>query len=412
MASASSLTTSPPSLAQDISRRPADVIDSVQGQVASQHTANSRVSIASPPGRQPTTSQLASSRYVHQFRALLEHQRQVHEEERELWNTERSELLDEISKLREALRQAQLASPVGTQLPGASVSSVLGTSSSRHTSTGDEFWRGAGGRSDAQPTRTFSETSHHSSAAIGERLPSIREQGSPQQPRRSLLTESINGSARPSVAQVQIPGELDGIRFKQSSFSSSSHTSCSGASELAPHSPSPLSTSPTIGPHTSSQLGPPTDWNTKDAGHTPLARGSRYRTDGSTSAMDSSPTTPTVPETERFPSEPRPSAVRPPNERSDSYFSGVTDLQDEDPALSEPLNLSNSSSEKTQEFLKTLDSRLQEAAKASNDELTSSSDPNTAKNASSKETSESSEPEPKLRIKRSMNFGAEFGKLR
>lgn len=411
MASVLSPKTSPPSLAQDVSRRPADAIDSVQGRLPSQHTTSSRVSIGLPLNRPPTTSQLASTRYIHQFRALLEHQRQVHDEERHLWNTERSELLDEMSKLKEALRQAQATSPAGMQLPGASLSDLSSTSSSRHTSTGDEFWRGAGGRSDAQPARTFSEASHHSST-IGERLPSIREQESPQQPRRSLLTESINGSARPRVTQVQNHGELDGIRFKQSSFSSSSHTSSSGTSELAPRSLSPLSTSPTNGPQTSSQLGPPLDWNTKDAGHTPLARGSRYKTDGPLSAMDSSPTTPTVPETERFPSEPRASVVRPPNERSDSYFSGITDLQDEDPALSEPLHLSNSSSAKTQEFLETLDSRLQEAAKASNDDLTSPSDPNAAQNHGNNEKPESSEPEPKLRIKRSMNFGAEFGKLR
>ena len=411
MASASSPTTSPPSLAQDSSREPADAINSVQGRLPSQHTASSRVSISSPPNRASTASQLASTRYIHQFHALLQHQRQVHNEERDLWNTERSELLDEVSKLKEALRQAQVKSPVGTQLPGASLSNSSSTSSSRHTSTGDEFWRGAGGRSDAQPTRTFSETSHHS-CTIGERLPSIREQGSPQQPRRSLLTESINGSVRPSVTQVQNHEDLDGIRFKQSSFASSSNTSSSSTSGLPPQSPSPLSTSPTNGHRTSTQLAPPLDWNTKDAGHTPLARGSRYNTNGSTSAMDSSPTTPTVPETERFPSEPRASVVRPPNERSDSYFSGVSSHEDEDPALSEPLHLSHSSSAKTQEFLETLDSRLQEAAKASNDELTSPSDSNAAKIHNNNENPESSEPEPKLRIKRSMNFGAEFGKLR
>ena len=406
MASVTSPRTSPSSLAQDVSGSPARPVDSLQGRLLSQHTASSTVPMASLRTRR-TDSQLASARYIHQCRALLEHQRQVHDEERELWNTERSGLLDEVSRLREALRQAQVTSPVGTQPPGVSLSGISSASSPSHASTGDEFWRGAGGKSDAQPTRTFSETSHHSST-IGERLPSIHETASPQQPRRSLLTESINGSARSTLPPVQSHGELDGITFKQSSFASSGHTSSSGGVEAAPLSQSPLSTSPTNALQSLSQLCPPLDWNTKDAGHTPLARDSRYNTDGSMSAMNSSPTTPTVPETEQVSLEPRPSVVRLPNERSDSYFDGVIDFQDEDPALSEPLNLSHSSSAKTQKFLEVLDSRLQAAASASSDELSSPNEPDPIDVT---ETTEASEPEPTLRIKRSMNFGTEFGKL-
>lgn len=405
MASITSPRTSPRSRPQATSATPADAIHFVQGRLPSQHTANSRVSLSSPPNA-PIAHQLASARYIHQYRALIEHQRQVHDEERELWNLERSELLEEVSKLKATLRRARAANSNSTRPSDGSISGISSASGSSYTSTGDEFWRGAGGKSDAQPLRTFTESSRTSSTNIGERLPSIAEYKSPDKPRRSLLTESINGSCRPSVPQVQ--NQLDGITFKQTNFDQPSLVTSISTTEEAAQPPSPLHVSPPDALQTSSELCPPLDWNTKDAGHTPLARGSRFGTGGDLDVL-SSPTTPTASEVERPPSEPHASAVRPPHERSDSYFTGVPSPPQEDPALSQPLNLGNSGSPKTQEFLETLDSRLQEAASASREDIQLENDSETV---NSNRTAEQSEPEPKLRIKRSMNFGSEFGKLR
>ena len=410
MATVRSPTTSPPALPQNMLDRRADAIYSVQGRVPSQHTTNPRGSFASPPNTL-STSQLASTRYVYQYRALMDHQRKVFDEERDLWHTERSDLLEEISCLKARLGQAessassQVTSPTGRKESGASFSGFSGfssASSTRHTSTGDEFWRGAGGKSNAQPTRTFSSPPHQP-FNIGERLPSISENQSPPA-RRLLLTDSINGANRSRVPSVQTGGDIDGINFKSSSV-----TSSNGTKIMTPQSPSPLRTSPGTLPLPSSQLDPPVECNTIHAGHTPLARGTRYNTDGTASAIASSPTTPTQPEAERLPREPRASFVRPPSERSDSYFAGAAENRDEDHVLNEPLGLGNSDSSETQSFLEAVDSKLEEAAKSEGQAARAQSGNGAAPEQSALEHSE---PEPKLRIKRSMNFGSQFGSLR
>lgn len=415
MASFPSPTTSVPTMPSSVPNRPADAIYSVQGRVPTQHTANLRDSLSSPPIR-PSSSQLASPSYVYQYRALMDNQRKVFDEERDLWQTERSDLLDEISRLKAKLRQIEgsssnsASSPTGIHESGTSFLGFSGyssTSSSRHTSTGDEFWRGAGGKSDAQPTRTFSDPPNQLSR-IGDRLPSISENMSPR-PRRSLLTDRISGANMGRTPSIQAGAGIDGVTFR-----SSSSASLSGATIISPHSPSPLRISPGSLPASTSPLSVPVDCNTRHAGHTPLARGSRYDTDGSASAISSSPTTPTQPEVERFIHGSTASFVRPPKERSDSYFSGISTIVNEDPQLNEPLALGDRNTFETQSFLAAVDSRLTEVVNSEDEQANNNAEGSRNGNGSVPEqsTSESLGTEPKLRIKRSMNFGSQFGSLR
>lgn len=415
MASIPSPTTSPPPMPLGIPDRPADAIYSVQGRVPSHHTANLRDSLSSLPNLS-SSSQLASPGYVYQYRALMDNQRKVFDEERDLWQTERSDLLDEISRLKARLRQIEgsssnrIQSPNGMHEPGTSFSGFSGfssTSSSRHTSTGDEFWRGAGGKSDAQPTRTFSDPPNQLSR-IGDRLPSISENESPR-PRRSLLTDRISGANKARNPSIQSGADIDGITFRSSSSASSS-----GANVISPPSPSPLRTSLGSLPASTSPLSVPVDCNTRHAGHTPLARGFRYDTDGNASAKSSSPTTPTQPEVERFIHEPTASFVRPPTERSDSYFSGISTITNEDPQLNEPLGLGDRNTSETQSFLAAVDSRLTEVVNSEDEQANNNAEgsPNGNGSAPKQSTSGSLDTEPKLRIKRSMNFGSQFGSLR
>jgi len=419
----SSPTNSSPTMPSSVPDRPVDAIYSVQGRVPSQHTANTKDSFSPPPNAssssQPnlsSSSQLASTRYVHQHRALMDHQRKVFDEERDLWQIERSDLLDEISRLKAKLRQlegsstSRVISPTGRHESGTSFlgfSGLSSSSSSRHTSTGDEFWRGAGGKSDAQPTRTFSDLPTPLSK-IGDRLPSISENELPRA-RRSLLTDCISGANKPRNPSIHSGADIDGVTFRSSSSASSS-----GASIMSPQSPSPLRTAPGSLPAPTPQLGVPIQCNTIHAGHTPLARGFGYNTDGSASAISSSTTTPTQPEIERPPHEPRASFVRPPRERSDSYFSGVSTNMNEDPQLNEPLGLGNRNPSETQSFLEAVDSRLTEVADSEDEQANNSAEGSRNGNGSALEQSASgySDAEPKLRIKRSMNFGSQFGSLR
>lgn len=415
MASVPSPTTSPPPMPLSVPDRPADAIYSVQGRVPSQHTAHPRDSLSSPPNLS-SLSQLASPRYVYQYRALMDNQRKVFDEERDLWQMERSDLLDEISRLKTRLRQVEgsssnrIPSPTGMHEPGTSFLGFSGfssTSSSRHASTGDEFWCGAGGKSDAQPTRTFSDTPTQLSR-IEDRLPSISE-NEPPRPRRSLLTDRISGANRARKPSIQSGADIDGIIFRGSSSASSS-----GANIIPLQSSSPLRTSPGSLPASTSPLDVPVDCNTRHAGHTPLARGFRYDTDGSASAISSSPTTPTQPEVERFIQDPTASLVRPPRERSDSYFSGISTVTNEDPQLNEPLGLGDRNTSETQSFLAAVDSRLTEVVNSEDEQANNNAEGNPNGNVSAlkQSISESLGTEPKLRIKRSMNFGSQFGSLR
>lgn len=354
--------------------------------------------------RVTSTPQLASARYVHQFRAFLTHQREVFDEERALWHIERADLQDQVSQLEASLRQAQkgcssqAASPTSRRGSTDSFASLSTASSPRNASTGDEFWRGAGGRAGAQPTRTFPSTSEHSSGSA-QRLASISENVSPQRPGSSLMSDTMH---RASMSEFEkagtFDGTFDGITFRQNSRAPSIATNGTTRHAAPQSHVSPGTLSLPV-----SGLAPPNEYVTEHAGHTPLARGSTHGTDGTASDISSGTTTPTEPKKERPPHEPHASFAKPPSERSDSYFAGAIPEPDDDLALSEPLGLGGRGALEAQNFLDQVDSKLKEAVQAeskSQDEGFSQ-EPDTL--------SDLTEHEPPLRIKRSMNFGSQLG---
>lgn len=243
------------------------------------------------------------------------------------------------------------------------------------------------------------------------------------------------GLRKPSVSGTELDKNLDGINFRSTTLSP-----VLAKKVMTPQSPSPRSPSPSrLSPRTiqlpSSKLEEPIDPYTKDAGHTPLARRTYLNGDGASSEGDGA--TPTQPELGRPPLEPHVSFAKLPSERSDSYFPVAEDesqveedksrdgedksrdekdrsrdaednSRDEDPELRGPLGLNNKQGEDNQ-FLNELDSKLLQAARSG-----SFSPPSVGldrKDFPKEEGKdfEQPEPEPRLRIKRSMNFGSAFG---
>ena len=70
-----------------------------QARVPSLQSLNSASQVPKSAPRMPTSPQVESVRYVNQFHALMERQRQTFDEERALWNTERMELYEKIAQL-------------------------------------------------------------------------------------------------------------------------------------------------------------------------------------------------------------------------------------------------------------------------------------------------------------------------
>ena len=403
-----------------------------QSRVPLQETVSSASELPASPLRISVSPQEASARYVKQFQALIERQRQTFNEERALWNTERTELHDKIAHLERSLRRyhpissGQTSSPFDKSIsPFQSHSSFLGvlskdgSSPTSATTTGDEVWRGP--KSDVKPTRTFSDpTTQFSKPGDRRRLPSIAEDTTCGQKDSSNMQTGLH---KPSVSGAGIDKNLDGINFKSGILSQ-----VSTKKVMTPQSPSPRTSSPSrLSPRTI-QLPPfkleaPVDPYTKDAGHTPLVRRASFNTDGASSDGDA--TTPTQPEMERLPLEPHASRAKLPSERSDSYFPIAEEesrdenhdprdkedkSRDEDPELKGPLGLDNGKNEGEEDkhFLNELDSKLLKAAKS--DPLSpSGTDLGSESSLEHGKDFEQPEHEPKLRIKKSMNFGSAFG---
>ena len=383
----------------------------------------------------PASPIRASARYVKQFQALMEHQRQNFDEERALWNTERMELHEKIALLEGSLRQyqtkfpSQVSSPVkvshGALQNETPFWALANKERPKHTSAttaGDEVWRGP--KTDVQPTRTFSDPTT-SSTKPGDlsRLPSIAEDTTCG---RKDSSDMQLGFHKPSVSGAEIDKNLDGINFKSSIL-----PAIPTKKVMTPQSPSPGTSSPPFfSPGAielpSRRFEARLDLYTKDAGHTPRA----HHIDLGGASSEDNGETPTQAETNRPPIEPHGSFAKLPSERSDSYFPEVEDearnekennvsqtdefedvrdeSRDEDPELKGPLGLDNSKGE-DDPFLHELDSKLLQAARSE-----AFGPPNTALDTEDSSTNdeaafEQPEQEPKLRIKRSMNFGSAFG---
>ncbi|KAL8792482.1 MAG: hypothetical protein Q9195_004938 [Heterodermia aff. obscurata] len=304
-------------------------------------------------------SQPASARYVREFHALLEHQREVFDKERALWEIERSDLHDQILLLQKSLREFQ---------NGSSSQATSPVSGSRYVGSGKEFWRGTGGKGDTQPTRTFS--SPEQSNGNAKRLASISEHPSPHR----------------STA-------FDGINFRQAGHAPSIATEVAGS-----QSPSPSRIANGKLRLSTFQLAPPTDYVIEHAGHTPLVRDLADDTDGTSSAVSNRAATPAEIQEEKPSVEPHAPSIKPPSERSDSYFTGILAETLEDPAMSGPLGLGDDNTSEDKSFLNQVNMKLKEAAgqvQNNTEEPDILVDP--------------PESEPRLRIKRSMNFGSQLG---
>ncbi|KAL9028979.1 MAG: hypothetical protein Q9196_002722 [Gyalolechia fulgens] len=346
-----------------------------------------------------TAPQIASKAYTDQYQMALLDQRKAFDSERAMWDIERADLMETIAALEISLRQYQ-----PSRFNPSSLGDFPGASGGRHATlyTGNEIWRGNGGKTAVQPARTFSES------GTSRGFPS-RTENLP--PGRSV-SESISHSVpfhRPSCPDPDARKHFDGITFK-SPPKITLHGLGSGA---AASSAQPFSSS-----HSSSRESPrglklpsveeEPDNLTRHAGHTPLAR-TVPGLDGTTSAIDSDLPTPLHTEPEKPPVEPRASVAKVPSERSDSYFPELADEYDQDPELRGQLSLKNDASDDNR-FLSELDSKLAQAAKSS---APSASSHTVTKSKESllheEEIFDQPEPEPKLRIKRSLNFGSQLG---
>ncbi|KAL9128540.1 MAG: hypothetical protein Q9217_002805 [Psora testacea] len=372
-----------------------------------------------------------SAHYVKQCHSLLDHQLQAFAEERALWNLERRELHDRISQLEATLRHHQSSSSSRMSSPpeknGSSrkgdIWGSIGTNGSRQSSTsstGDEVWRGS--NPDMRPTRTFSEALNPPLKAK-ERLPSIAEnvkQHSAAEVPINPMAETIH---KPTISGSEIDKNLDGINFKTSALPPEIIKSVMSSGSPSPlRSPTPNYLSPdTLRPPPSSLPAlrdPNKDPYTMDAGHTPLAIHKYSTLVSSVSGPSSKAGTPTgpSPEQERPPLEPPTTVFKVPSERQDSYFPAVQPAEsmegDADPELKGPLGLTNEPSG-DDKFLSELDTKLLQAAQtetygslpASKDGASDQSEEQAKDDANFEEP----EHEPKLKIKRSMNFGTQFG---
>ena len=274
--------------------------------------------------------------------------------------------------------------------------------------------------SDAQPTRTLSESTIYPPSA-SQRLPSISENEAPTKSTRSVLESFHNIQAAPrtlgSAVDPSSKRVFDGIHFKSGIMSNAVQrtdnlsqspsrivTTSSPANSYSLQTRASNIENEIIRTQTSpvrthlDQLSVE-DNLTRDAGHTPLA----------SRVAHSDLPTPTQPEQERPPLEPGVSVLKTPSERSDSYFPSMEE-DEADQTLKSPLTLVNDKVS-DERFFDELDSKLAEAAisTASSVPRANCSDALDSKDSFDVKVPRGLELEPKLRIKRSMNFGSQLG---
>ena len=458
------------------------------------------------PAKATGLPRFASPQYMEQYQNLLERQRQLFDEERALWLTEKQHLLKRIDTLESTLSSLQFtpkaelggssssfdAKPPAFQSSSWSTSATDGSRHGSSTSTGDEVWRGSSAKG-PPPTRAFPESSVSSGSKSGQRLPSIAEDEQTTRGRRSFLSNDPamqQTSLRSTGHKTSIPGSqlsesLDGINFKSSGLPSAV---VQQLHKDSPNRKSPADLSPNTIDNSSKGIELPEEIDpfTKDAGHTPLARhgGQKTRPGASNpSSTSGDAPNPAASDSQRPPLEQRPTVLKVPSEDQKSYFPDTLagdpafrkesqekpplseqenrprfPTQAEDPALQGPLGLTNDK-DSDGAFLSEVDSKLAAAAdaaanaKSPDSEATLSPPPSGSsttrtlepyptktdehaqkENAKLKDTAdaglstppahvseagsqagnkiESPEAEPKLRFKRSMNFGSAFGEYK
>lgn len=372
-----------------------------------------------------STPQFDVNALFEQTKALREQQAQhfdrertIFAEERKLWENERAMLFAKIADLESSLNRSggrRYSSESSTAVHSANTfradseyqnlfADFTNSRLRRHASDENHHvWEGP--ENQVPVTRVFSNEESRKKA---EHLPSISENDSSSPKDQTLSPESADGQPVSfSIPIKKVDPRLDGINLKaavlppeiktrvitptSTSPLRSPPAQSTGLTELANSRDHKKPTLPLMG------LLPPDDEKLKlHAGHTPLAP--RMSSTGSSSNQSPGALTPR----QDKPFAPLPS-VRPPTERSDSYFSGIL-LSDEqqDPELKGPLGLENEKV-KDDHFLDELDKKLLDEARK-----VVSPTP-TAMETTEDNRSGLDVEGPRLKMKRSTNFGSAFG---
>ncbi|KAL2868206.1 uncharacterized protein BJX67DRAFT_351351 [Aspergillus lucknowensis] len=336
--------------------------------------------------------------YLEHSRSLLDHQRVLFAEERQLWEKERELLKARISELEWLLKSKSVATTPAT--------GVAPSTGFPFTSP-SQVWEGSSPLS--RPTRVFPDEGKLDSQS---QLPTVPEQGGNNTglPAPSL-DAALSPKSRPteSTASVPVPIEkldsrLDGIILKSTAL----HPDVV-ARVMTPPSPSSREPSPNSAPERPStdrrnsvklklsDLGPPETNLVRDAGHTPMVVIDRD-VDAAQGSPDEGPSLSEGPLT------PPTTHLRQPTERSESYFSGVTDVPD-DPALKGPLSLLNEKDHDS-DFLQEVDQKLLGQARQilGEGQKKEVDDDDGAENPSGQ-----GEADPGIKFRNTTNFGTAFG---
>lgn len=358
------------------------------------------------------SSYLASPQFVHQFHAMMDSQRQLFHAEHQLWQIERTELHEKIAQLEasicryRALCVSKVSSPAESNGSRTKdLPNVENTNELKSAGTGDEFWRGPGGKRDAQPVRIFPSSPETSSKledrwTIVARDPLAHKSGPAAFP---IITIDSGILSKASLRGIEEDKNLDGITFRKSSMALTitesllmpPSSSLAGGTTAGTVSPPSYLLSASCGPYI------------EDAGHTTLAPKSEYSSYEDLGATLSNLITPTQPELELSALDPPTSVVKVPSENAYSYSPNLDELKDGDIELREPLGLKNNGVH-DRNFLSELDSKLLKAA--SSEKLRPESVKSGKENIEDEEKRYAqADQEPKLRIRTSMNFGSQFG---
>ncbi|KAL1967641.1 hypothetical protein VTN77DRAFT_2898 [Rasamsonia byssochlamydoides] len=323
-------------------------------------------------------------------RANFERERAAFAEERKLWDMERALLKSRIAEL-----ESRKDNSNGTSKPAHFRTDFTFNSSQRNGwsnsngQNGHHVWEGSSPGS-VRPTRVFPDENKKSDLHISP----VEENGFGLPP---SLDAALSPQSRPvdrSESSVPVPiekvdSELDGITLKSTALPAE----VAAKAMTPPANSPPKSTSEGRTPMKLklSDLGPPDENLTRDAGHTPMAiLGTE------TEASYQSPT-------EDIAEEEKPLAPattkQQPVENSDSYF--PVDLED-DPALKGPLSLQNDAKADSS-FLSELDQKLLDEAKKAAGPAAAKAD------GHDDDDDDDDEPDPELKLKNSTNFGTAFG---
>lgn len=406
-----------------------------------------------------TTSSIDVEAYMEHSRSLIHEQslnfdreRKLFQNERRLWDKERAMLKSKIADLELASNkkrgEKRRYSNDSTRSSAQSFQSDLGQFSAFSSINGSRVsskdnstppvWEGP--ESVAPASRVFPDSTiasansfkdDHSKQSSGHHLPSISEDGNFPVPNRDVSPSSkpIQRTASIPIRGESIDSNLDGITLRSTALTNSFIPRVMTPQAITPsRSPSPNPKS-----HNDNRLRvgmggllSPLDEKLRlHAGHTPMAwltKDSTGETTGQTTEIPS-------PTTDK-PLAPYQTLNRPParpSENKDSYFSDVgaedetlakfdegDEKENEDPELKGPLNLSHhNETGQSDAFLNTLDAKLMTEAKryVKSPDFDQSVEENQKDQSGPPEGAQDDEG-PKLRIKRSMNFGSAFGSNR